>query len=77
MDQPLPKLALTAVRLAAMSHFGPLAGGIFLTGGALAAKLLAAGDATDIFTGIATSETAQLFDRALHAFHTGRNADIE
>jgi hypothetical protein len=81
LDQPLKKLAVSAVRLAAMAHFGPLAGGVFLTGGALAGKILAQSDfakaAADVLGGIAGNEAAQLFGRALQRFGSGRTDDIE
>jgi hypothetical protein len=70
-----------AVRLAAMAKFGPLGGAVFLTGGALAGKILAKSDfakvAADVIGGIAGGKATELFDRALQGLSSGRTDDIE
>ena len=64
-----------------MSQLGPLAGGVFLAGGALAGKIFAESDwakaAADIAANLISGKAAELFGCAVESFRTGRNGDIE
>jgi hypothetical protein len=81
LEPPLKKLAIGAVRLAAMSQLGPLGGALFLAGGALAGKLLAetewAKAAADVFTVLATGKAADLLGYAVRGFREERNGDLD
>jgi uncharacterized protein YjbI with pentapeptide repeats len=81
MKLTLQDVAIGAVRLAAMSHFGPLAGGLFLAGGAVAGKILAETESSkaiaDMAMHLAAGTSEKLFDAAREGFRTRRNEDIE
>jgi tetratricopeptide (TPR) repeat protein len=79
------KLAVGAVRLAAMSQLGPLAGGLFLAGGSVAAKVLGEGFLEDNkwatasaewLTDFASDKARELFGSAIEGFK-GHDEDVE
>ncbi len=81
MDLSVKKLAVGAVRLAAMSQFGPLAGGLFLVGGAVAGKVFAESEwaktSSEMLMHLASDKASELFGSAAEGFRSGRNGDIE
>ena len=80
LDLPVKKLAVGAVRLAAMSQLGPLAGGILFAGGAVAAKILAeskwAEASAEMLMHLASDKAGELFGSAVEGFR-GANADVQ
>lgn len=81
MDISVKKVAVGAVRLAAIAQFGPLAGGLFLAGGAVAGKILAeskwAESAADMLMHLASDKAGDLFGSAAEGFRNGRNGAVE
>ncbi len=87
MDLSVKKLAVGAVRSAAMSALGPLAGGLFFAGGAVAGKILAesewikngkwASTGAEMLVGLASDKAGDLFNSALESFRSGRDGDLE
>ncbi|MCC6539643.1 MAG: tetratricopeptide repeat protein, partial [Bryobacterales bacterium] len=80
-DNLLSKVAVRAVRLAAMAQLGPLAGAAFFGGGALAAKVLAESDlakaGADVFTELVGGTAAELLGCAVAGFRADHNGDLE
>ena len=66
-----------------MAHFGPLAGGLFLAGGAIASKVLAEAESkwaetsADMLMHLASDKASELFGSAAAGFRTGHNGDVE
>ncbi len=81
MDLSVKKLAVGAVRLAAMSQLGPLAGGLFLAGGAVAGKILAESEwakaSAEMLMHLASDKASELFGSAAEGFRGLRNSDLE
>ncbi len=64
-----------------MSQLGPLAGGLFLTGGAIASRVFAESEwaktSADMLMHLASDEAGELFGHAVEGFRGARNSDIE
>jgi hypothetical protein len=75
------KLAVGVVRLAAMSQLGPLAGGLFLAGGAVARKMPAESEwaktSAEMLIHLASEKASERFGSAAEGFRSGRNGDVE
>ncbi len=81
LDLSVRNVAVGAVRLAAMAQLGPLAGGLFLAGGAVAGKVLAeskwAETSAEMLMHLASDKATELFGSAAEGFRAGRNGDVE
>jgi tetratricopeptide (TPR) repeat protein len=81
MEFSAKKLAAGAFRVAAMAQLGPLAGGLFVAGGAVIANVLApegvAKTIAEMGAHLGSHAASELFGSALEGFRSGRNGDIE
>ena len=75
------QVAVNAIRLAALTQLGPLAGGLFLSGSALAANFFASSDLAKAGAAVLTELTggtaAGFFQSALQGFSPEHNHDLE
>ena len=75
------QVAVNAIRLAALTQLGPLAGGLFLSGSALAANFFAATGLAKagaaVFTELTGGAAAGFFESALQGFSREHNHDLE
>ena len=64
-----------------MSQLGPIAGGLFFAGGAVAAKVFAESEwaktVAEMAMHLASDKASELFNSAAEGFRSGRNGDIE
>jgi tetratricopeptide (TPR) repeat protein len=81
LSPSVKKLAAGALRVAVTSQLGPLAGGLFLAGGAIAARVLAEGEwaktSAELLMELASDKAGELFGSAFEGFRGGHNSDIE
>jgi hypothetical protein len=81
LSKPLKDLAVGAVRLAAMAQLGPLAGGVFLAGGAIVTKILAESEwataTAEMLMHLGAETAKELFGSAVEGFRSGSNSDLE
>ena len=83
MDPRLKKLAVGAVRVAAMTQLGPIAGGLFLAGGAVAGKVFAeemgpwAKASAEMLMHLASHKASEWFGAAIEGFRGLRDEDLE
>jgi tetratricopeptide (TPR) repeat protein len=81
LEATVKRLAVNAVRLAAMTQLGPLAGGLFLAGGAVAGKIFAeskwAETSAEMLMHLASDKASELLGSAVEGFRSGHNGDIE
>ena len=72
----LKKAAAGAVRFGALTHFGPLAGGLFLAGGAVVSRVSAEGEwaqtSAEMLMHLASDKSSELFGAVRWALVTNR-----
>ena len=75
------QVAVNAIRLAALTQLGPLAGGLFLSGSALAANFFASSDlakaGATVLTELTGGPAAGFFESALQGFSREHHHDLE